>query len=60
MFLAWFRDVLDILKNHRIGWALWNFRGPFGVLDSQRPDAAYEDFRGHALDRALLDLLRGH
>jgi len=56
--LRWLADVLEILGSHGIGWALWNFRGAFGVLDSGRPDVAYEDFRGHALDRKLLDLLR--
>ena len=35
MVLAWLRDVLEILKSHNIGWALWNFRGPFGILDSE-------------------------
>lgn len=56
--LAWLRDVLEILASHGIGYALWNFRGPFGILDSGRADVAYEDFHGHRLDRALLDLLR--
>jgi endoglucanase len=56
--LAWLRDVLEILAHHQIGWALWNFRGNFGILDSDRADVAYEEFRGHRLDRALLDLLR--
>ncbi len=56
--LAWFEDVLDILTGLDIGYALWNFRGPFGVLNSQRKDVAYEDWHGHRLDRRLLDLLR--
>jgi endoglucanase len=60
VFLAWFGDALDVLKNGGIGWALWNFRGPFGVLDSGRGDVAYENWRGHLLDRALLDLLRAN
>lgn len=55
--LAWLTDVLDILRGYNIGWALWNFRGPFGVLDSGRADVEYEDFRGHKLDRKLLELL---
>ena len=58
VFLRWFRDVLEILTGHGIGWALWNFRGPFGVLDSGREDVEYEDWHGHKLDRRLLDLLR--
>ncbi|HEX2908832.1 MAG TPA: cellulase family glycosylhydrolase [Phototrophicaceae bacterium] len=56
--LRWLEDVLDILKGQNIGFALWNFRGDFGVLDSGRQDVAYADFRGHQLDQALLDLLR--
>ncbi len=60
VFLAWLSDVLDILTNHGIGYALWNFRGSFGVLDSGRRDVAYEDWYGHKLDRKLLDLLRRH
>jgi endoglucanase len=58
VFLAWFRDVLDILKGHNIGFALWNFRGSFGILDSERADVAYEDFHGRKLDRKLLSLLQ--
>jgi len=58
VFLRWFRDVLDILKSNGIGYALWNFRGTFGVLDSGRADVTYEDWHGHKLDRKLLELLR--
>ncbi|MBZ4656943.1 MAG: endoglucanase [Bacteroidota bacterium] len=58
VFLAWFEDVLDILTQHGIGYALWNFRGDFGILDSGRKDVKYEDWYGHRLDRELLTLLR--
>lgn len=58
VFLAWFRDVLDILRASGIGFALWHFRGVFGVLDSGRADVTYEDWHGHKLDRQLLELLR--
>jgi endoglucanase len=56
--LAWLDDVLDILTGHVIGFALWNLRGTFGILDSERSDVAYEDWHGHKLDRALLELLQ--
>jgi endoglucanase len=56
--LAWYRDVLSILKRLGIGHALWNLRGQFGVLDSKRTDVAYEDWHGHLLDRKLLELMR--
>ena len=57
--LAWMREVLEILTDSNIGYALWNFRGAFGVLDSGRGDVEYEDFHGHKLDRKMLELLRG-
>ena len=60
VFLAWFTDVLDILTAAGIGYALWNFRGDFGVLDSGRPDVVYEDWHGHKLDTRLLALLKAH
>ena len=37
---------------------MWNFRGPFGILDSGRRDVQYEEFEGHKLDRKLLELLQ--
>ncbi len=58
VFLAWFRDVLEILTSHGIGYALWCFRGDFGILDSNRQDVAYKDWHGHALDEKLLTLLQ--
>jgi len=58
VFLAWFGDVLDIVSAAGIGFALWEFIGSFGVLDSGRTDIAYEDWQGHKLDRKLLELLR--
>jgi aryl-phospho-beta-D-glucosidase BglC (GH1 family) len=58
IFLAWFGDVIDILSCGDIGFALWNFRGDFGILDSGRKDVDYENWHGHKLDRKLLDLLQ--
>ena len=56
--LAWLREVLDILKTNDIGYAIWNFRGSFGIMDSDRTDVAYEDYHGHKLDRKMLNLLQ--
>ena len=58
VFMAWFTDVLSILKAANIGFAVWNFKGDFGVLDSGRTDVDYEDWYGHKLDRKFLDLMR--
>lgn len=56
--MAWMKDNLSNWQEAGWGWALWNFRGAFGILDSGRPDVVYEDFHGHKLDREMLDLLQ--
>lgn len=58
--LAWMRDCLELWKEAGWGWALWNFRGSFGILDSGRQDISYEDWHGHKLDRAMLELLQSY
>jgi len=60
VFMAWMTDVMEILHGHGIGYATWNFRGAFGILDSGRQDVQYEDWHGHQLDRKLLALLMEH
>jgi aryl-phospho-beta-D-glucosidase BglC (GH1 family) len=56
VFLRWFSDVTDILTSNGIGFALWEFIGDFGILDSGRTDIQYADWHGHKLDKKLLDL----
>ena len=55
--LRWTEDLLSIAKEKGLGWAMWNLDGTFGILDSGREDCALEDFEGHKLDRAMLNLL---
>jgi hypothetical protein len=56
--LRWAEDSLANWQKAGWGWALWNFRGSFGILDSGRADVRYEDFAGHKLDRKFLQLLQ--
>jgi aryl-phospho-beta-D-glucosidase BglC (GH1 family) len=58
--LAWADDLLGILGDARIGWALWNFCGSFGILNSGREDVSYADWFGQRLDRDYLRLLQSH
>ena len=44
--LRWFEDVMDALKQSNIGIAMWNLKGEFGILNSNRKDVDYEDYRG--------------
>jgi endoglucanase len=56
--LAWMRDSLSLWKEAAWGFSLWNLRGSFGVMDSDRQDVKYEDYKGHKLDRRMVELLR--
>ena len=56
--LSWMRDSVSLWKEAGWGNSLWNLRGSFGVLDSERADGAYEDYKGHKLDRKMLEVLR--
>jgi len=49
--LAWMKDCLELWQEAGWGWALWNLRGSFGVLNSGRSDVSYEPFGKHRLDR---------
>ncbi len=58
--IGWMTDLLALWKEAGWGWAMWNLRGAFGVVDSGRADVKYEPFHGHQLDRELLELIRAH
>ncbi|MBR3098392.1 MAG: cellulase family glycosylhydrolase [Clostridia bacterium] len=56
--LRWFTDLLTVFRENGWGWSLWNFRGPFGIVEHGRPGTVYEDHKGFRVDRRLLELLR--
>ncbi len=58
--LKWMEDLLSIFDENQWGWSLWNLHGSFGVLDSDRRDVKYDNYKGHKLDRKMLELLQRH
>lgn len=56
--LRWMRDLLSLWKEVGWGHAMWNLKGDFGLLNSQRTDVKYENYKGHQLDRKMLELLK--
>ncbi len=55
---AWITDLLDLLAEAGIPWAMWNLEGPFGILNNGRPGQPLAD--GRVLDQELLRLLQTH
>ena len=58
--LAWMSDCLSLWKEAGWGNSMWNLRGSFGVLDSGRTDVNYETYKGHKLDRKMLEMLKSY
>jgi endoglucanase len=58
--LGWMADNLSLWKEAGWGFSMWNLRGSFGVMDSGRKDVKYEEFKGHKLDRKMIELLRAY
>lgn len=58
LVLEWLEDNLKVWQSMGVGWALWNFTGSFGIVDSGRKDVAYEEYKGVKLDRRMLELLQ--
>lgn len=56
--LDWMEDMLSAWKDVGWGWALWNFRGSFGVAESERADVSYQEWRGLKMDSQMLALLQ--
>jgi endoglucanase len=52
------RDVLDLWKEAGWGWSMWNYRGAFGIVNSDRADVTYKDWHGYKLDSLMLTVLK--
>jgi aryl-phospho-beta-D-glucosidase BglC (GH1 family) len=55
--IGFLSDLTRFFTDNNIGWALWEFNGSFGILNSGRTDVAYETYQGYKLDRELLNVL---
>jgi aryl-phospho-beta-D-glucosidase BglC (GH1 family) len=53
----WLRDLLSVYREFGWGYALWNFKGPFGIIEHNRPGARIEAIAGYSVNRGLLDLM---
>jgi aryl-phospho-beta-D-glucosidase BglC (GH1 family) len=56
--LRWLGDLVSLWREYGWGWALWNFAGPFGIVDHGRADAEFEVLDGFRVDRQLLELVK--
>lgn len=58
--LRWFSDLLSLYSEFGWGYSLWNFKGPFGIVEHGRPGVVYENYKGFKVDRELLEIYKAH
>jgi endoglucanase len=58
--LRWFTDLFDLFYEWKWGYCMWNFKGPFGIIEHGRPNTEYTQMNGYSVDKALLDLFLDH
>ena len=56
--LKWMEAGFREWHTRGYGWAIWDYDGPFGFVDSDRPDAEYIEVNGRKIDKKMLELLR--
>ncbi len=56
--LAWLRDLMQVYRENRWGYSLWNFKGDFGIIGHGRPDTHWEEYKGFLVDREMLEIYK--
>jgi endoglucanase len=46
------------LNKNNVGYAMWNLIGTMGILNSERADFTYEQYRGKQLDREMTTIMQ--
>ena len=54
--LAWYKDFFSVCNELGFGYALWNFRGAFGIAEHRRENTHWETMDGFIVDKELYEL----
>jgi len=55
--IRWLSDLLSVFRELGWGYAMWNFQGPFGIIEHGRQGARLEKVYHYDVDRDLLELM---
>lgn len=56
--MAWMEYMLETWEEYDLGWAMWNFRGTFGVAENDRRDTEFTEVDGLLMDEEMLKMLK--
>jgi hypothetical protein len=55
---AYLTDIVSVFNKYHLGYAMWNLIGTMGIINSERTDMTYEQYRGKLLDRQLTNVMQ--
>ena len=58
--LRWLGDLFSVYKEYGWGFALWNFDGPFGIINHGRPSTKYTQIGDYQVDMELLNIIKNN
>ncbi|MBS1705322.1 MAG: cellulase family glycosylhydrolase [Armatimonadetes bacterium] len=56
--LRWLGDLSSVWREFGWGWGMWNFEGPFGIINHGREGARIETIDGYQVDRDMFELFK--
>lgn len=56
--LSYLTDVVSVFNKSKTGYAMWNLIGSMGIVNSNRTDCSYEQYRGQQLDREMVTIMQ--
>ncbi|MCF8224788.1 MAG: glycoside hydrolase family 5 protein [Bacteroidales bacterium] len=56
--MEWMEYMLETWQEYDLGWAMWNFRGSFGVAENNRRDTEFTEVDGLMMDEEMLKILK--
>jgi hypothetical protein len=56
--LAYLTDAVSVFNKNKVGYAMWNLIGSFGIINSERSDCTYEPYKSNLLDREMTTVIQ--
>jgi aryl-phospho-beta-D-glucosidase BglC (GH1 family) len=56
--LSFLADLVSVFNENKVGYAMWNLIGTMGIINSERNDCTYEQYRSKQLDREMTTILQ--
>lgn len=56
--IGYLTDAVSVFNKAKVGYAMWNLIGTMGIINSERADCIYEQYRGKLIDRQMTTIMQ--